>query len=206
MAADTYGHLFENRLDEVARRPRPSPGHLQLAAAMDKQRDAELRDEQSRAKAETDDEELPATDVMSALTWADVEDPLRGVAPVLPNEQVVDLARYRARDKTAGQKAKSKSTPGSVVVQDIGNVMSQDIGKSWVSKRAGMSKARLVITAVVVEGRTQAEVARTLRRLARAGSASSSPATGPRARRRSSHGHDGPQTSPNATRPRPRSS
>jgi hypothetical protein len=114
MTLDTYGHLFENRLDEVADALDQARATAQLAAAMDEQRAAELLDEESRVEADNDDEALPAWGVTTALAWADAEDPLPGVAPALPDDQLVDLASYRGRGKTAGQKRKSVSTPGRI--------------------------------------------------------------------------------------------
>jgi hypothetical protein len=114
MTLDTYGHLFENRLDEVADALDQARATAQLAAAMDEQRAAELLDEESRVEADNDDEALPAWDVTTALAWADAEDRLPGVAPALPDDQVVDLASYRGRGKTAGQEQVSESTPGRI--------------------------------------------------------------------------------------------
>jgi len=118
MTMDTYGHLFDNRLDEVAEALDGARVTARLAAAMDAQRAAELADEladeEQRDQAETDDEELSGTDQTRALTWADADDPLPAVAPVLPEGPIVDLTAYRASGKTAGQRRISRGAPGRI--------------------------------------------------------------------------------------------
>ena len=66
MTMDVYGHLFSDRLDEVA-------------DALDTARSEAAR---------------------SAAAVANAQNP---VAKVLPNADVVDLAAYKAKSKTAGQ-------------------------------------------------------------------------------------------------------
>ena len=75
--------------------------------------------------------------------------------------------------------------------------MSHDIGN--VRRRSGMSKARLVITAVVVEGRTQAEVARNYG-VSRPGSTLMA-RYAPKAKPRSNRVHDDPDP-PDRSTPR----
>jgi len=77
MTMDGYGHLFSDRLDEVA-------------DALDN-----ARSEASR----------------SAAAVVDAQNP---VAKVLPNADVVDLAAYRAKGKTAGQAPNSDGAPGEI--------------------------------------------------------------------------------------------
>jgi integrase len=77
MTMDVYGHLFSDRLDEVA-------------DALDN-----ARSEASR----------------SAAAVANAQNP---VAKVLPNADVVDLAAYRAKGKTAGQTPISDGAPGEI--------------------------------------------------------------------------------------------
>jgi hypothetical protein len=77
MTMDVYGHLFSDRLDEVA-------------DALDN-----ARSEASR----------------SAAAVANAQNP---VAKVLPNADVVDLAAYKAKGKTAGQTAISDGAPGEI--------------------------------------------------------------------------------------------
>jgi hypothetical protein len=81
MTMDTYGHLFHNRLDEVA-------------DAMDAAR-------------------LAARNLAREAADADAHaDP--GVAPVLPEAQVIDLADARRQGKTRGQRRNSPGAPGRI--------------------------------------------------------------------------------------------
>jgi integrase len=84
MTMDTYGHLFENRLDEVA-------------DALDRLR------EQSGI-----DEGLWIT------TAEEGEILLPRVAPVLPEGQVIDLNRYRSKRVSAGQTGSEGGAPGRI--------------------------------------------------------------------------------------------
>jgi cytochrome c553 len=77
MTMDVYGHLFSDRLDEVA-------------DALDN----------ARSKA-----------AKSAAAVAKAQNP---VAKVLPNADVVDLAAYKAKGKTAGQTPNSAGAPGEI--------------------------------------------------------------------------------------------
>ena len=77
MTMDVYGHLFSDRLDEVA-------------------------DALDTARSEA---------AKSAAAVANAQNP---VAKVLPNADVVDLAAYRAKGKTAGQTAISDGAPGEI--------------------------------------------------------------------------------------------
>ena len=77
MTMDVYGHLFSDRLDEVA-------------DALDNARSEAAR---------------------SAAAVANAQNP---VAKVLPNADVVDLAAYKAKGKTAGQTAISDGAPGEI--------------------------------------------------------------------------------------------
>ncbi len=92
--------------------------------------------------------------------------------------------------------------------------MSQDIGdtclrssatRCGLGQRAAMSKARLVITARLVEHQTPAEVAAPLRRAPRLGLQAQGPLPRPRARRRSSPVPDAPRPPPRAAVRRGRS-
>ena len=62
-------------------------------------------------------------------------------------------------------------------------------------------KPGLIITAVVVEGRSQAEVARDYGVSQGVGQPSSSPATAPRVTPRSNRAHDDPRLAPTRHRP-----
>jgi hypothetical protein len=75
MTMDVYGHLFSDRLDEVA-------------DALDTARYEAARSAAAVANAH--------------------------VAKVLPNADVVDLAAYKAKGKTAGQTAISDGAPGEI--------------------------------------------------------------------------------------------
>jgi Phage integrase family len=77
MTMDVYGHLFSDRLDEVA-------------DALDNARSEAAR---------------------SAAAVANAQNP---VAKVLPNADVVDLAAYKAKGKTAGQTPNSDGAPGEI--------------------------------------------------------------------------------------------
>ena len=77
MTMDVYGHLFSDRLDEVA-------------DALDTARSEAAR---------------------SAVAVANAQNP---VAKVLPNADVVDLAAYKAKGKTAGQAPNSAGAPGEI--------------------------------------------------------------------------------------------
>ena len=77
MTMDVYGHLFSDRLDEVA-------------DALDTARSEAAR---------------------SAAAVANAQNP---VAKVLPNADVVDLAAYKAKGKTAGQAPNSDGAPGEI--------------------------------------------------------------------------------------------
>ena len=77
MTMDVYGHLFSDRLDEVA-------------DALDTARSEAAR---------------------SAAAVANAQNP---VAKVLPNADVVDLAAYKAKGKTAGQAPNSAGAPGEI--------------------------------------------------------------------------------------------
>ena len=77
MTMDVYGHLFSDRLDEVA-------------DALDTARSEAAR---------------------SAAAVANAPNP---VAKVLPNADVVDLAAYKAKGKTAGQAPNSAGAPGEI--------------------------------------------------------------------------------------------
>ena len=77
MTMDVYGHLFSDRLDEVA-------------------------DALDTARSEA---------AKSAAAVANAQNP---VAKVLPNADVVDLAAYKAKGKTAGQTAISDGAPGEI--------------------------------------------------------------------------------------------
>ena len=77
MTMDVYGHLFSDRLDEVA-------------DALDTARSEAAR---------------------SAAAVANAQNP---VAKVLPNADVVDLAAYKAKGKTAGQTPNSDGAPGEI--------------------------------------------------------------------------------------------
>ncbi len=77
MTMDVYGHLFSDRLDEVA-------------DALDTARSEAAR---------------------SAAAVANAQNP---VAKVLPNADVVDLAAYKAKGKTAGQTPISDGAPGEI--------------------------------------------------------------------------------------------
>jgi len=78
MTMDVYGHLFSDRLDEVA-------------DALDNARS-------EAAKS-------------AAAAVANAQNP---VAKVLPNADVVDLAAYKAKGKTAGQTVISDGAPGEI--------------------------------------------------------------------------------------------
>jgi hypothetical protein len=84
MTMDTYGHLFENRLDEVA-------------DAMDAARSA------ARAARES------ALETAQAVAPAG-----SGVAQVLPKADLIDLAEVRSKGKTAGQRAVPRGAPGRI--------------------------------------------------------------------------------------------
>jgi len=84
MTMDVYGHLLGDRLDEVAE-------------ALD-----DARTEAARATQ-------AARDTAGAVAKTQ-----NAVAKVLPNADVVDLAAYRAKDKTAGQPAVSDGAPGRI--------------------------------------------------------------------------------------------
>ena len=77
MTMDVYGHLFSDRLDEVA-------------------------DALDTARSEA---------AKSAAAVASAQNP---VAKVLPNADVVDLAAYKAKGKTAGQTPNSDGAPGEI--------------------------------------------------------------------------------------------
>jgi hypothetical protein len=118
MTMDTYGHLFDNRLDEVADALDQARTTAQPAASLDAQRAAELAEvpavDRTRNAPEVDDQAGPRPDPLPVLAWADAEDPLPAVAPALPEGQIVDLATYRAKGETAGQEHGSESTPGRI--------------------------------------------------------------------------------------------
>jgi hypothetical protein len=84
MTMDTYGHLFENRLDDVA-------------DAMDAARSA------ARAARES------ALETAQAVAPAG-----SGVAQVLPKADLIDLAEVRSKGKTAGQRAVPRGAPGRI--------------------------------------------------------------------------------------------
>ena len=84
MTMDTYGHLFENRLDEVA-------------DALDR----------ARNQADLDDE--PGTE-----TADEGEILLPGVAGGLPEGQVIDLTRYKSRRVSTGQTGSEVGAPGRI--------------------------------------------------------------------------------------------
>jgi integrase len=84
MTMDTYGHLFENRLDEVA-------------DALDRAREQAEIDEQARPEAAVEDE----------IAWPDV-------APAWPEGQVVDLNRYRSERVSADQTRSEEGAPGRI--------------------------------------------------------------------------------------------
>ena len=84
MTMDVYGHLFHDRLDEVA--DALDNAHAEAAKAAKMAREA--------------------ADVVAKLDSA--------VANLLPNAKVVHLATTRANRKRAGQRAKPKSAPGRI--------------------------------------------------------------------------------------------
>jgi hypothetical protein len=88
MTMDTYGHLFENRLDDVAE-------------AMDAARLA------ARSAARNTAESAPRTN--GEVARADSR-----VAEVLLKADVIDLAAVRAKSKTPGQRRNSKGAPGRI--------------------------------------------------------------------------------------------
>ena len=88
MTIDTYGHLFENRLDEVA-------------DALDAARIT------VRSRALSGGPETPPA-------GAGAQPPSPAVAPVLPKERLVDLDTHRSQRKTAGQTAFESGTPGRI--------------------------------------------------------------------------------------------
>ena len=98
---------------------------------------------------------------------------------------------------------------GSVLVQDIPDTMSHDIpdgmsqviGDSPVVSVPAMSKARLVITAVVRREATRRRGRRPLRGVPLLGLRAHGPLPRPRARPRSNRGPDARTTSPGATAP-----
>jgi hypothetical protein len=88
MTMDTYGHLFENRLDDVAE-------------AMDAARSA------ARSTAQKTPDSVQRAD--AALAPADCR-----VSPVVPPTDLVDLDEVRAKGKAAGQRGFSKGAPGRI--------------------------------------------------------------------------------------------
>jgi hypothetical protein len=88
MTMDTYGHLFENRLDDVAE-------------AMDAARSAA----RSAARNKPDSEVRGDAVVAPAGSR---------VSPVCPPINLIDLADVRAKGKTAGQRRVSKGAPGRI--------------------------------------------------------------------------------------------
>ena len=87
MTMDTYGHLFENRLDDVAeewtwRAWHPDPARKTPGSA-------------------------PRTD--GEVARADSR-----VAQVLPKADVIDLAAVRTKGKTPAQRRNSKGAPGRI--------------------------------------------------------------------------------------------
>jgi hypothetical protein len=84
MTMDTYGHLFENRLDEVA-------------------------DALDRARAQSEvDEDLWKT------TAEDGENPWPRAPPARPEREVTDLNDYRSKRVTAGQTEYREGAPGRI--------------------------------------------------------------------------------------------
>ena len=84
MTMDTYGHLFENRLDEVA-------------------------DALDRARAQSDlDEDLWKTTAEEGQILRPRE------APARPEREVTDLTDYRSRRVSAGQPGSEESAPGRI--------------------------------------------------------------------------------------------
>ncbi len=91
MTMDTYGHLFESRLDEVA-------------DALD----------WAREQAGIDGRPGIGTELKPHLTRADAEVPLPAVAPVLPHAHLVDPVSHRPTGITAGQRRNLDGTPGRI--------------------------------------------------------------------------------------------
>ncbi len=81
MTMDVYGHLFSDRLDEVA-------------DALD-----HARTEAAKAPRATKE---PAVAVANTPN---------GVANLVPNAEVMDLTAYKAKGKTAGQRRNSQGCP-----------------------------------------------------------------------------------------------
>ena len=81
---DVYGHLFENRLDEVA-------------DALDR----------ARAQSEVDEDLWKTTAEEGDILWP-------REAPAWPEGQVIDLNRYRSDRVSAGQPGSEDSAPGRI--------------------------------------------------------------------------------------------
>jgi hypothetical protein len=84
MTTDTFGHLFENRLDEVA-------------DALDS----------ARQQSEIDERLWITTAEDGQILWPDV-------APTWPEGEVVDLTDNRSRRVSAGQSVSEESAPGRI--------------------------------------------------------------------------------------------
>ena len=84
MTMDTYGHLFENRLDEVA-------------DALDRAREQSATDESLWITTAEKGQNLSPR-----------------VAPALPEGQVIDLNRYRSKRVSAGQTGNDGGAPGRI--------------------------------------------------------------------------------------------
>ena len=84
MTMDTYGHLFENRLDEVA-------------DALDR----------ARAQSEVDEDLWTTTAEEGQILWP-------RVAPAWPEREVTDLIDYRSKRVSAGQPGSEEGAPGRI--------------------------------------------------------------------------------------------
>jgi hypothetical protein len=81
---DTYGHLFENRLDDVA-------------DALDR----------ARAQSEIDEQVMSEAADEGEILWP-------GVAPVWPEGEVIDLTGYRSKRVSADQTRSEEGAPGRI--------------------------------------------------------------------------------------------
>jgi integrase len=88
MTMDTYGHLFENRLDDIAE-------------ALDAARTA------ARSAAPKTPDPAVTADAVIAPAGS-------RVPPVCPPTNLIDLAEVRAKGKTPGQRRNSKGAPGRI--------------------------------------------------------------------------------------------
>ena len=84
MKMDTYGHLFENRLDEVA-------------DALDR----------GRAQSEVDEDLWKTMAEEGQVLWP-------SEAPARPEGEVVDLTDYRSSRVSAGQTPSGEGAPGRI--------------------------------------------------------------------------------------------